>query len=167
MDTPSSFTGHGLDTPPFSFVGQSMSARVVDVYDGDTMSVVLPIGAAFYKFHVRLHGIDASELKSKRACSKTLAMQARTEVLTALGVPADSHQRKESQKYLEANLVVVKMECFEFDKFGRILANVYPMGSSDHLSNTLLRAGLAYEYNGGTKKTCQEQEEFLTKQVNA
>ena len=150
MEEGSPFAGHGFDTPPFSFSGQQLRARVIDVYDGDTMSVVLPVGPTFYKFHVRLNGIDTSELKSKGA-SRDKAVRARIQVLAALGVPPDRHERKASQRYFDENVTVVQLACFDFEKYGRILANVYPMNSEEHLSATLLRLGLASPYTGGSK----------------
>ncbi len=153
MDTPvlPAFDGHGLtNTPEFSFSGQQLRARVIDVYDGDTLSVVMPVGSAFYKFHVRLNGIDTSELKSKGAV-KDKAVRARSLVLQLLGVPERFHERKASQHYFDANVVVVTLECFDFEKYGRILANVYPMESEEHLSSALLRVGLAVQYTGGSK----------------
>jgi endonuclease YncB( thermonuclease family) len=153
------FVGHGLaNTPAFSFSGQKLRARVIDVYDGDTLSVVMPVNSTFYKFHVRLNGIDTSELKSKGAL-KDKAVRARLLVLQLLGVPQQFNERKASQQYFDANIIVVTLECFDFEKYGRILANVYPMGSDEHLSAALLRLGLAVSYTGGSKSG----EDFLTK----
>lgn len=149
--TISSFDGHGLaNTPAFTFSGQQHRARVIDVYDGDTLSVVMPVGPTFYKFHVRLNGIDTSELKSKGAV-KDKALRARSLVLQLLGVPERCYERKASQQYFDTNVVVVTVECFDFEKYGRILANVYPMGSDEHLSTALLRMRLAVPYAGGSK----------------
>ncbi len=154
------FNGHGLaNTPAFSFSGQKMRARVIDIYDGDTLSVVMPVSSTFYKFQVRLNGIDTSELKSKGAL-KDKAVRARSLVLQLLGVPEHFNERKASQQYLDANVVLVTLECFDFEKYGRILANVYPAGSEEHLSAALLRMGLAVPYTGGSKSG----EDFLTKQ---
>jgi endonuclease YncB( thermonuclease family) len=119
----------------------------------------MPVGSTFYKFHVRLNGIDTSELRSKGAV-KDKATRARTFVLQLLGVPEGCYLRKPSQQYFDANVVVVTLECFDFEKYGRILANVYPMGSDEHLSTSLLHAGLAVPYSGGSKSA----EDFLTKQ---
>jgi endonuclease YncB( thermonuclease family) len=53
------------NTPVFSLDNETHLAKVVDIYDGDTLTCAIFIFGKFYKFNVRLSGIDTSELQSK------------------------------------------------------------------------------------------------------
>ena len=60
-------------TPHFSLNGQKLWGRVVNVYDGDTLTIVLSVFNGIYKFSVRMNGIDTCEVKSKNDKNKELA----------------------------------------------------------------------------------------------
>ena len=51
------------DTPKFSFTGQTVTAKVVYVVDGDTVDVVFNFQDKFQKFRLRLNGINTPETK--------------------------------------------------------------------------------------------------------
>ena len=57
------------NTPKFSlsllFKDELVKARVVNIYDGDTITCILPINNKYYNFKIRLAGIDTCEIKSK------------------------------------------------------------------------------------------------------
>ena len=45
-------------TKTFSLKNTECYARVVQIYDGDTITAVIPLFDNFYKFSIRLNGID-------------------------------------------------------------------------------------------------------------
>ena len=47
----------------FSFDGKKITAKVVDIYDGDTITVVFRDGGRLIKHRVRLIGYDSPEMK--------------------------------------------------------------------------------------------------------
>lgn len=160
----------GADAPEFSLNGKKLYGRVVNVYDGDTITVVLKIFDNFYKFHVRLSGIDTCEIKSKCEENKKLAIKARNRVLSIVcnKTLEDIEERKlDSRKkindFLEKEVTIVSVDCQEFDKYGRLLANVYAENSADHLSSILLNERLAYKYGGDTKLTEDQIRDYLGK----
>ena len=51
------------DTPLFTFVGKTVTAKVVDLYDGDTVDAVLWVDQKMQRFKVRMYGYDAPESK--------------------------------------------------------------------------------------------------------
>jgi endonuclease YncB( thermonuclease family) len=51
------------DIKEFTFDGRTFIGRVVDIIDGDTIIVIMKTDGSFYKFHVRLNGIDVCELR--------------------------------------------------------------------------------------------------------
>ena len=54
------------------------------------------------------------------------------------------------------------IECVDFDKYGRLLTNVFLNKEDDKsISDILLEEKLAYKYNGDTKLTEEEQIKLL------
>jgi len=116
------------------FIPPVTGGEVIKVYDGDTITIAsrLPYsGSPLYRFSVRLHGIDAPEIKGKNEDEKQAA--------------------RVSQKALE-DLVLhknVTLQNISTEKYGRILADVYY--NDINLSHWLLKHKYAIEYDGGTK----------------
>lgn len=169
MDPKDAFRQHGGSTPEFSLNNTKTLARVVSIYDGDTMTVVLPLQATYYKFSVRLAGIDTCEMKSKNTKNKELAYRARNRLFhlvtgRTIDAPApDSWKRKQVDEALEAEVYLVWLHCLEFDKYGRLLANAYQSAEAPlSFSDTLVAERLAYTYQGDTKLTEEDQVRLLT-----
>lgn len=147
---------YNISVPFFTLSGIRKVARLVDVYDGDTVTCIFPIlKDNYYKFNLRLKGIDTAELKNADLIAKRKALEARHKILTFccetdynLNVDCSRH---DIQKYLKENNILVWIECFDFDKYGRVLAHVYKEPDSISLSELLLNAKLAYAYDGGKK----------------
>jgi endonuclease YncB( thermonuclease family) len=150
------FDRHGLKTPFFSFNGISTLARVVDILDGDTLSVVVHLFDKYFKLKIRLADIDTCEIKSQNPDIRQKAYSARAKVLSlVLNTNIDyKHDmtRDEIQKLLDQGVYCVWIECKEFDKYGRVLCNV-KKGVDDTctFSSLLLKEHLAYVYSGKTK----------------
>lgn len=164
------FASFGIDTPEFTFAGLGTWARVVSVYDGDTVTIVFPIaghGDCMNKFSARLHGIDTCEMKSKEAANRALAIRARNrliELITGRDVPGDSNlAKKDIVKMLGEQVHLVWIECMEFDKYGRVLLRMYagPEKKDKSFSDILIDEKLAYPYYGETKLTEHEQSQCL------
>ncbi len=152
-------------THEFTFKGTCTYARVVSLYDGDTMNVVFPYFNNFFKFSLRLNRIDTSEMRSENTSVQKLAIEARNVVFNLItgrsNIPAS---KKEIDDTLNTTVFLVWIECMGFDKWGRILAEVKQHKESTHnFSDILLQKGLAYQYYGGTKLTESAQESKLSK----
>jgi endonuclease YncB( thermonuclease family) len=156
------FRQYGGATPSFSLNGVQTAARVVDVYDGDTMTCVLPMHDQYYKFTVRLAGIDTCEVKGK---NREHALRARNRVLelvTGTPVVADTvTTRKKVKALLERDVHLVWLHCQEFDKYGRLLAEARERPDAKTFSQILIDEKLAYAYQGDTKLTEEEQVKLL------
>lgn len=122
----------GLDCTnikPFSLSGLTKLAKVVKVYDGDTITVVFKHNNAYNKWSCRLYGIDAPELH-------------------AGGIPA--------RDFL-SNLIlhqIVSLECFEFEKYGRLLVTVYQLTQNEDkldINKLMVSADHAVPYFGGKR----------------
>jgi endonuclease YncB( thermonuclease family) len=161
------FTDHNYNsTPQFTLNGKKMYGRVVNVYDGDTITVVLNIFDGFYKFNIRMSGIDTCELKSKNEKNKELACFARSRLISLITNKDISEtnllkDRRIINNFLNKNVYCVWVECLDFDKYGRLLANIRLHENSENFSSILVKEKLAYKYNGDTKLTEEEQIETL------
>ena len=122
-------------TNKFSLNGYKTFAKCVHVYDGDTIHVVFKMQNSneCYKWIIRVIGIDTPEMKTKNTYEKQLAIKARD--------------------FLR-NLILDKIifiECLDFDKYGRLLGDIYAEGNDMSMSNQLIVKGYAKAYDGGTK----------------
>jgi len=116
------------------FIPPITQGVVVKVYDGDTITIVskLPYPESpYYKFSVRLNGIDCAEIKGKTANEKTKAKEAR-DVL--------------SSKILNQT---ISLRNVQTEKYGRILADVYL--DDIWINEWMIINGFAVAYDGGTK----------------
>jgi len=110
------------------YVPQVRYGYVIKVYDGDTITVASRIWGTYYRFSVRLRGIDCPEMKSD---DKVIAMIA---------------QKKVSDLILNKRVYLTEVS---MDKYGRLLAKVSYHGVD--VSAFLLGQKLAVPYDGGTK----------------
>jgi endonuclease YncB( thermonuclease family) len=156
MQTEKDFEQYGPSTPAFNFDGYHTIARVVGISDGDSIIVTLPLptrsaAPCVYKFHIRLDGIDTPEMRG----GGEAAINARNRLLQLItGVPlsdTDLLTKKHIQNLLSNEVHLVRLECGDFDKYGRVLANVFKPHEHMSFSQILLDEGLAKEYHGGKK----------------
>lgn len=154
------------NTPALSLQGLATWARVVDVYDGDTLTLILPFKNEFFKFTCRMKGIDTCEMKSKNKENKQNAVRARNRLVQLCGKQIDTetaYTRKQIQALLHEEVVLVWVQCHEFDKYGRLLADLFASETaSDNFAKILISEKLGYQYEGDTKMTEEEQQTLMT-----
>lgn len=166
------------DTPPFRIEPSQQWARVIDVYDGDTVTCILKLHKKYpYRFQIRLSGIDACEMRSRNPVLKAKALEARQCVLQEITRCSDAvlqtlQTRNDIKTYLNKTPSFVWLHAVSFDKYGRVLANLYlskPKSSSkitpppQSLSDVLIDRGLAFPYDGRAKLSEEAQcERFAT-----
>lgn len=137
--------------PFFSLDGIQTYCRLIDVYDGDTITCIIPLFDNLYKFSIRLNGIDTPELKTKIENVKNSALDAKHRVIS-LTTNKVFDSNLELKEYLENNPIILWIHCYKSDKYGRILANVYINRNDNlHISNILINENLAVPYDGKTK----------------
>jgi len=150
------------DIPEFSLCGLTLKGKIVEVYDGDTCKIVLPLQNCVYKFTCRLSGIDAPEMKPRkdkpnRDAEIILARKARQELLKLI-IPNNTVfdnteiKKEDINLELEKNRKLVTVKCLEFDKYGRLLVELYSnTDSTDSFNSILLAKNLSVSYDGGKK----------------
>lgn len=162
--------GHGCDTPVFSPMGTSMWARVVDVYDGDTITVVAQFMGRICRLRTRLFGLDASELKSKDPENARRGQRARDRLLQLI-MGSDSpitENHPTVRQLLSADTFLVWVECMTLDRFGRVVAVVRDRPDSvQSFGDVLLSEKLAYPYTGKKRLSPEEQNALLSGPCNS
>ena len=109
-------------------------AKVLSVYDGDTITVSLDLGLSIeVKAKCRLLGIDTPEIRTKSAAEKEAAYTARDRV-----------------RDLVLGKTVILHSVAKPDKYGRLLVKVWAEDGSC-VNQVLIDEGLAREYDGGKK----------------
>jgi len=125
------------DVQTFSFDGKTVYAKVVDVYDGDTCKINMYLHANILaKFTVRMMGYDCPEIKTKNSTEKKFATRSKT-ILSSLILNK-----------------IVKVECLEFDKYGRILGRIITKDEANNdldVNAFMINNRLGYSYEGQTK----------------
>ena len=139
----------------FSFEGQTIECKVVNVYDGDTIKVVFPLKVKvknisftgkMYKWNCRLIGIDTPELRTRCSVEKEYGKLVRDKL---------------REKILNK---VVTIKCADFDKYGRLLVDVN-IGDLN-IKDWLIKSNYAFAYDGGTKKSWSEYLNKTVKNIN-
>ena len=126
----------------FSLKNKQFLAKVITVYDGDTCKVNIFLNDnELSKFTVRLFGYDSPEIKTKDPIEKKFA--------------------ELSKSCLEKMILdkVVNLNCYEFDKYGRVLAKITSktiVGDIFIINDFMVKNHLGYPYKGDTKNSFQE-----------
>lgn len=158
------------NTPSFSFNGLNCISRVVDITDGDTIKTIINFKNDYYKVIIRLFNIDTCETKSKNDSNKNLGIQAKKRVYNIItnNTIDDNNNiniKKIIKNDLNNNCYYIYIKCYDFDKYGRVLADIYKTENdsinNNSISNMLINEKLAYIYTGKTKLTEEEQIELL------
>jgi micrococcal nuclease len=117
------------------FIPPIDSGKVIKVYDGDTITIVSDIpglkDSPFYKFSIRLNGIDTPEIRGKTEDEKLIAIKARDDL---------------------SNLIlgdIVYLKNKKTEKYGRILCDIYKYNL--HINNYMIEKRYALPYDGKAK----------------
>lgn len=129
----------------FTFDGMLTKAKVVDIYDGDTLTIVFYFNGSPIKKNFRLLGYDAPEMKpTKTTANRVLHIQA-------------AHVVKDFLKSQILNQVVWVKFCQE-DKYGRLMGTIFLVkdhkkfnGDEVEINKMIIDKGFGKQYGGGHK----------------
>ena len=121
--------------PLYSLNGHRTYAKVVDVYDGDTCTIIFKWEGKYRKFKCRCYGYDSPEMKPR------LNIENREEIISKAKVA--------KERLIQLTKDIINIECLNFDKYGRLLVNLYKDNCS--INAIMVREGHGYIYHGGTK----------------
>lgn len=115
----------------FTYDGIVTYAKVVSIYDADTLDIIFEHNKETIRLCCRVDGIDTPELRTRNEEEKKLGYAARD--------------------YLR-NLIlgkIIKVSIGKFDKYGRILVKLYY--KKYDIGELLIVEGYANKYDGGKK----------------
>ena len=154
----------------FTLKDKEFYAKVVNVYDADTCRTVFFLNDQLVKYTVRLKGLDSPEIRPPssdiyREYQILEAKKSRNRLIqlcTTCKLELESKLTKTKiQKIINENQQIIKLKCYEFDKYGRLLADLYytenientePTVIEKCINKQLIEEGYAYEYDGGKKR---------------
>lgn len=145
-----------FNAPSFSLTGV-YPCRIVSIHDGDTFTGVIPFGQSYYKFSIRIAGIDTAEITSKNTFLKMKAVMARDKLFglfTNTNIDTTLWKKSDYENYFMNHVSIHRIQCEGMDKYGRVLAKVYNFG------DILINLNLAYKYEGKTK--LNEEDQLIT-----
>ena len=117
------------------FIPPITKAQVIKVYDGDTFTIAVKFPwdkKQYYRFSVRIKGVDCPEIRTKNANERFVA--------------------KRAQEFVSKLILhkTVLLKDTKYEKYGRLCADVF-VGKLN-LGQSLIDQRLAVEYNGGKKE---------------
>lgn len=129
-------------TPPIYFYeyfdNKIFNIEVVDVYDGDTITAIIPFIFKKFKFKCRLYGFDSPEKK-----------------------PSLKNTDRDYEKYcaeiskfaLSEKVLNKKIKCktYKLDKYGRVLVELFDK-QNNSITDYMIKMNCGYEYFGNTKQ---------------
>lgn len=121
-------------TPFFSLNGQIFDAKVVKVYDGDTIHIVFEYFGKYLKWNCRIAHVDTPELRTKNEEEKKKGYEVRDKL----------------RELIDGK--IVKVTCGEFDKYGRLLVDVFIPDKDIYVHKWLITNNYAKVYEGGKKE---------------
>lgn len=125
----------------FTFDGEIHLAKVVRCYDGDTCYCIFKYNNEYQLFTIRMYGYDSAEMKVSQELPEDKRKILKEQALS------DKHRLEE----LLLNKCVYVF-CKDFDKYGRILANIKLSLDDDvFVNDIMIKEGHGYAYFGGTK----------------
>ena len=127
-----------VDAPDFSDCvnNQTIEAKVVSVYDGDTIKVIFPLNGVLYKWNCRLSGVATPELRTRNVNEKKYGYVVRDKL---------------REDILNK---VVSLSCGDLDKYGRLLISIFLDG--ENVNQWLIVNDYAFAYDGGKKRSWEE-----------
>lgn len=135
------------DIPYFSFENIFTQCKVVNVYDGDTISIIFYYNDKPIKVHFRMFGYDCPEMKP----NKTLANR-------DLHIKCANIAKEVLEKKILNKICWVKF-CKE-EKYGRTMGYIYL--DNNNLNNSvnkwMIHNGYGKEYFGNKKEDFSENE---------
>jgi endonuclease YncB( thermonuclease family) len=112
-------------------------ARIEDIYDGDTVKIIIFLGNIPVRFSLRILGIDTPEIKHGEG-----------------RLPEEHHAAIKVRDYMRSLFPknIAKICIRDWDKYGgRVLGDMYLL-SGENVSEILIKGGWGRPYHGEKKK---------------
>jgi len=125
------------NTRDYCFKDQVKQCKVLDIYDGDTITIAIKLENIIFKRKVRMYGYDSPEMRpSKKLENRD---EIKKNALISKQILCDKILNK-----------IVNIKILGFDKYGRILGIIYY--ENEDINDFMVKNNYGYSYFGGTKK---------------
>lgn len=128
----------------FSFEGIDTLARVANIHDPDTITIIFELNEKMVKINVRLDGIDAPELKSKIDAESNACLKGNLRL----------------KEIIEDKVIRVVLD--KYDKYGRVIARLYTLDPIEDdttcVNDYLISYQYVRSYDGGAKAKWTQDE---------
>lgn len=146
---------HYNTTPFFSLKNKKKICKVLDVYDGDTITIGFNLkGFNIIKLKCRLLGIDTPEMKGSSDENIKKAIDARNylikEVSNIVINSSNNYTRNEIKNFLGNSKKTINCLFDDMDKYGRLLITLYD-DDGNNINTKMINKGYAKKYYGGKK----------------
>ncbi len=141
------------NAPLFSLNGLRIKGKIIDIYDGDTVTIALTINNEIKSFKCRLYGIDTPELKGQQSEYGIRSRNKLIEWITDGKTILNSniiYTRDNIKNICKENNTLVTIECGPFEKYGRLLVTIFTKDGTN-INQQLINHGFAKPYFGKTK----------------
>lgn len=124
------------NTSAFSLKGKKCMARCIDVFDGDSITVIFLLNSKYHQFKIKMMGYNTPEIRTKNKDEKEYGEKAK--------------------KTLEEKILgkIITLECGDFDGFGRLSGTVCVEGFN--VNEFMIREGYGKKYMGEKTKPFEE-----------
>lgn len=140
-------------TPMFGFIGMTVKAKVVEVYDGDTITIVFLYRGIIIKHRLRTEGYDSPELRPLRTIDHR-----------DLHIECGQKARDYLSQLVLGKIVKIIFNDKNTDKYGRLLGTIYLRDNNSsglscfcsndqsiNINQLMIDHGYGMPYNGGKK----------------
>ena len=129
----------------FSLKGKQFIAKIIDVYDGDTITVMFKVFGKYFIFKCRIKHIDTPEIKKKvKPKNDEEKIKFEKEKKRAI-IIRDIMREKLLNK-------IVTLDCDKFDLYGRILVEFNIPETNIKIHTWLIENNYAKPYEGKHKE---------------
>lgn len=126
--------------------GKILPAKVLEVYDGDTITVGFRFNGGYWRSSVRLYGIDAPELRPRKSGRSIESLENERK--------AAIRSRDFLSDMILGKVVEVHVSSKNVDKYGRLLGAVFL--KNKNVSERMLENNHARRYFGKKKQELTE-----------
>lgn len=126
-----------IKVPKVPFQNEIIFAKIEDIYDGDTVKIIILFGDIPVRFSLRILGIDTPEIRQGNG-----------------RLPEERQAAIRVRDYIRSLFPknVAKICIRDWDKFGgRVLGDLY-LENGESISDILINKGWARPYHGDKKK---------------
>ena len=128
--------------------GKAFTARVLEVYDGDTITIGFRYNGGFWKSSLRIYGIDAPEMKPRRGGRSIESVESEKVAATK--------SRDYLQQWIGDKVVQVDICDKSTDKYGRLMGAIF--FRKENVAEKMVKAGHARRYYGDKKVNFDSEE---------